>query len=148
MQKTITSLYLKEPGTIFSIVDEELLEKMPSLREQSLIFSVIKKSGPYLMLQYTGPKGSGRLKLIKDYKIEIQGESKTPTLSSLIGKYKYRSDKPKKVKLNGNGVAAEYGVTLEFWEQNPNNIRLKGLQRFGTKYKIPGAFLVLEEKFD
>lgn len=148
MKDTISSLYLKSPGTIFTITDEELLEKMPNLKGQSLTVSVIKRSGPRTMVQYMGPMGAGTLKLIKDYKIEIQGESENPTLSSLIGKYKFKDNKPSKVKVNGNGEISEYALSSDFWDQTPTNIRLKGLQRFGSKYKVPGSYLVLEEKFD
>lgn len=148
MQDTISSLYLKRPGIIFTVTDEELLEKMPSLRGQALTVSVIKRSGPRTMVQYFGPNGAGTLKLIKDYKIEIQGESQTSTLSSIIGKYKFKDSRPLRIKVNCNGEIAEYVISQEFWDQTSTNIRLKGLQRFGSKYKVPGSCLVLEEKFD
>jgi len=148
MQYTISSLYTKKSGTIFTITDEELLEKLPTLRGQSLTVSAIKRSGSRTMVQYVGPNGAGALKLIKDYKIEIQGESQNPTLSSIIGKYKFKDSRPLRVKVNCNGEVAEYVISPEFWDQTSTNIRLKGLQRFGSKYKVPGACLVLDEKFD
>jgi hypothetical protein len=151
MQSTFSTLYLKSPGTIFMVVDEVLLGKMPELRGQSLTLSVIKRIpciGAHTYVQYIGPKGAGTMKLSRDYEIEITGESDNPTLSSLITKYMGKTKRPNRIKVGGNGQAMEYTINYEFWEQNHKNIRLKGLSRFGDKYKVPGAFLVLDEKFD
>ncbi len=148
MQKTIASLYGERSGRVFKIVGEDLLRTFPNLRDVELTLSVIKRSGPRTFVQVNTPGGASTLKLISlDHEIEfIEKEERQQTLSSVVNKYRYRPEqRPTKLRINCNGVSRVYEVLPEFWNQNPDNIRMKHLRYFGQNYKLPGSWFVLEE---
>lgn len=145
----ISSLIGRPPGTVFQITDEVLLEKFPYLRDELLNLSIAKRNGRKIYVQYNLHGTATTLKLIVDsYQIDIKDSTGLEPLISVIRNFKFADKKPSHVKISGEGEELIYKIDTEFWEQNLNNIYLKGLSRFGQKYKIPGAWIVIEKIFN
>jgi hypothetical protein len=148
MKKTIASLYGERAGRVFKLIDPELLKIFPRLENVELTLSIIKRSGPRTFIQCNTPGGASTLKLISvSHEIEfIEKDERQNTVSSLLLKYLFHPElRPTKLNINCNGVPRIYEILPGFWEQTPTNIRLKYLIRFGTHFKIPGSWFVLEE---
>lgn len=144
MSLLTSTLYQKEPGTKFKVVDPILLDKIPSLKGLELTLSVIKRSGPRTFIQYVTPNGAGTLKLMADYDIEITEESEIITLSSFITKFRFSDRKPSRIAIKNpqSLTPSWYNILPGFWEQNPKNIRLKKIQSGYSEMKVPGAWVV------
>jgi len=148
MQNYTSGLISQPPGTVFQIVDDVLLDKFPKLRGEFLTLSIAKKSGPRTYIQYNLNGVASTLKLLVDYEIQIQGKQEMEPLASLIRAFKFSDRRPSHVRIRGNNEELIYKIDSDFWDQNSQNIRLKGLSQFGQKYKIPGAWEVTEKIFN
>jgi hypothetical protein len=125
------------------VIDDYILSKIPQLKDRELIVSVIKKSGHRIFCQYFSPDtGSGTIKLTIDAKIKVVGKEDFLTLANFLKQQRYQTNKPKNVTINTNGSVSEYSIAPGFWEQNPNNIRLKCLCQSFIIYSIPGSSIV------
>lgn len=150
------SIHTLSAGKSFKIVDEAWLNRFPSSRNVVYTVSVIKSSGGRTMVQSNSSRGCSTLKIsqTKNVLVEIvANETEVLTLAAMAKYYtSYQAigkQKPLQVKLNLNGEVGIYRIDqYSFWEQNHNNIRLTGLVQFGTRYKIPGAAIVMEQYFD
>lgn len=148
MQNYTSGLISQPPGTVFQITDEVLLEKFPHLRGEFLTLSVAKRNGGRTYIQYNLNDTASTMKLLVDYEISIEDKEVTQEpLSSLIRAFRFSDRRPSHVRIKGNSEELIYKIDPEFWDQNPQNIRLKGLSQFGQKYKIPGAWEVTEKIF-
>jgi len=131
------------------IVDENLLSKIPQLRNKELIVSVVKYSGNRLFCQYFSPtSGSGTLKVTYDPEIEILSKEDILTLSEFLQKERWANRKPVSLTLNINGNLSQYQIPDSFWSQNFKNIRLKGLMKAGMSYSVPGSSIVKDYQYE
>jgi hypothetical protein len=139
-----SALFSKDPGTKFKVVDPALLQKIPSLQGLELTLSVIKRSGRRMFIQYLCSSGSGTLKLLADYEIEITKEDKVETLSAFIPRLRYSDRKPSRIAIrNPRENSPEWYTVLDgFWEQNPKNIYIKRIHTGLHEVKVPGAWVV------
>lgn len=147
MKLLISALFHKEPGTKFKVVDPVLLEKIPSIKGLELTLSVIKRSGPRTFVQYNSPsRGSGTLKIMADYEIEItqEGGAETFTLSHFITRFRYSDRRPTRIAIRDpKSNSPEWYTLLDgFWEQNHKNIYLKKIHTGRYEVKIPGSWMI------
>lgn len=143
MANEIKTLSEVREGEKIKIVDAELLNKIPRLRNRTLICSVIKFNGRLTYFQYFSPEtGSGTLRTPNNPKVEVLGKEDFVSLSRFMQDNRFKEVRPTRIELNINGHIEEFDVEIGFWHQNPKNIKLKGLSRFGTQYSVPGSSIV------
>lgn len=140
---TIKTLCEVRQGEKIKIIDEDLLKRLPRLKDKTLICSVLKQSGRRMFFQYFSPEtGAGTLKAIGNPKVEVLGKEDFLSLAKFIVENRYKETKPTRVELNINGRISEFDIAPDFWFQNPKNIRIRHLKAQGITYSVPGASIV------
>lgn len=131
-------------GESFKFIGQDFLNNFPASKEKVFILSGYKYQSKmyYITVNCSGGCKTFRLKNLPE--VEKVEAEKVLTLANFGREYQYSDNRPLKVKLNVNGEYGVYGILPDFWNQNLQNIHLRGLTMWGMKYSVPGSAIVMQ----